>query len=77
MNTSEKIAKMEIDRKASFNRFLALPETRFMISQIPAGDNQDALLILLEAAFNNGHGSGTGMVLISLLESAAKGGCRD
>lgn len=53
---------------ASFNEWMAEPMTRFAMASIPAGDHQDALAMLLRAAFESGVGLGQVETAISLAE---------
>lgn len=53
----------------SFNLYMDDPQTRFMMSMIPAGENKDALVILLESAFASGFKSGGGNTAVMFLEA--------
>lgn len=44
----------ETRRKEAFDKWLASPIVRMTTSMIPAGENQDALKVLLREAFNLG-----------------------
>ncbi len=55
-----------------FGAWLNRPETRLIMSQIPAGDNKETLSVLLRSAFDAGVGCGFGQFAGHLLESMIK-----
>ena len=59
MNTKEAEAHLATAKKEGFERWMAEPLTRAMLSTIPAGDNPDMLKALLQAAFDTGVGTGS------------------
>lgn len=52
-----------------FQEWLAEPMTRMGLSMIPAGEKEDALRLLLRAAFDAGRGMGQGAVMVEMLEA--------
>ncbi len=55
-------------KKAGFDKWRDEPMVRMGISMIPAGDRQDALLMLLQSAFDAGFSNGSSDILGHLIE---------
>jgi hypothetical protein len=56
----------------SFEMFLRMPTTRLIISTLPPMQDPDALNVLLRAAFDTGHATGSGSIALALLENIFK-----
>jgi hypothetical protein len=74
MNAKEREAYIETRRTEGFNSFLEPPATKLMLSIIPPGTTPDALISLIESAFNTGYACGQACVLIGMLEETLKRG---
>jgi hypothetical protein len=74
MKTREtKDAEYEAKKVAGFQRFMAKPETKLMVSMIPPAEQQpEALETLLRIAFDAGHNAGTGDVVGEMLVAMLK-----
>lgn len=53
----------------AFDAFTRMPTTRLITSTLPPMENPDALNVLLRAAFDAGHNSGSGSVAMTLIEA--------
>lgn len=78
------MTKEDIEQKSkqaeerAFSEWMSRPETRFIVSTIPAGEHKESLSVLLRSAFSAGHGAGGASVGIMLMEHAlTKLGDRD
>lgn len=73
--------KTEARKKEGFEEFLLEPLVRLALSNIPPGEHQDTLRMLLQASFNKGFSCGQcdmGMdITDSLLKQAKKKGYRE
>lgn len=56
-------------KEKGFKNFLASPLVRIGLASIPAGEHQDNLRMLLQAAFESGFGSGQGDIVIDIFET--------
>lgn len=56
-------------KEESFERFLGLQSTKFVLSFIPEGREADAVRIALRAAFDAGHDAGSGATASSFLQA--------
>jgi hypothetical protein len=72
MDPAKLEAKMAASRKTDFSNWLSQPTTRFMMSMIPAGEKQEALQTLLQAAYDGGFNSGSSLVAVSFLTEMIK-----
>lgn len=57
----------EAEKTTAFEKWLSAPMTRMGMATIPAGEHQDALRLLLRSAFDAGHSSGVGNVLVHVI----------
>lgn len=64
--------KNEARSKAEFDKWLDEPMVRLGLSMIPAGENADALRMLLRSAFDAGVKVGSGNMAMSFLEAVLK-----
>jgi hypothetical protein len=67
-----KIEEMAQVKDGAFAEFIAQPMTRLGMSQIPPGDHQDTLRLLLRAAFDHGFGNGQADVLGDMVKHMIK-----
>lgn len=69
--------KFDAERKASqeksFSDFMAKPETKLVISMIPASQQPEAMTTILRSAFDAGHSAGIGVMLVEMLTAMLKG----
>jgi hypothetical protein len=65
-------AELEAATNESFQRFMAAPMTGMAMASIPGGDKQEALPLLLRAAFDAGNGCGMVNTLVAVIDSASK-----
>lgn len=55
-------------KKAGFDKWRGEPMVRMGISMIPAGEHQDALIMLLQSAFDTGFANGSSDILGHMIE---------
>lgn len=60
-------AKESVDK--AFASWLAQPMVRMGLSMVPAGENKDALQMLLRSAFDAGVNCGQGQIAVEMLEA--------
>jgi len=61
--------RSQAKKKTAFAKWLDDPMVRLTMAAIPAGDQKEALRVLLESAFESGFNVGTGDVLTELVEA--------
>ena len=60
-------------KKTNFDQFMAQPLVRVTMSRIPQSEDADGLRLLLQAAFDAGHGAGQAVILMNLMEHMLRG----
>lgn len=70
MNATSEVLKIKVEE--SFGKWLAKPETKLLLSMIPAADNSDVMQVLLRSCYESGHGSGEGAVAVMMIEAMLK-----
>lgn len=56
-------------KKAGFEQWLNQPESRALISMIPANENPDLIRLILQGAFESGFASGQVTTVVELIKS--------
>lgn len=64
--------RMDARDSTNFDKFMARPETKLMLSLIPPADNPDAMKVLLRASFDAGVSSGSGTIIGEMLTAMIK-----
>ena len=74
MSTDHLERKQRIDAEAetAFKLWLSRPETRMILSLVPATDHNDAFQLLLRSAFDAGNNCGQGSVLMEITKQLFK-----
>lgn len=72
MTVDDKMRQREASMKGGLQEFMHLPQTRFMISLIPTGDNKDALVVLLQSAYETGFARGGAEVASDFIQAMMK-----
>lgn len=60
--------RLDIDKKASFERFKDQHAIRLIMSMIPAGERPDVLDTLLREAHDHGFAAGTSSTILGILK---------
>jgi hypothetical protein len=61
----------------SFQKWLARPETKLLLSMVPQAENQDAVSVILRSAFDAGSNFGQGDALGLMVEALLKAPPKD
>lgn len=70
--TAEREAKEREEKarqKEAFHRFMEQPMTKMAVSMIPAGENKETLITLLETTFDVGVHHGAGSTMMTVLDA--------
>lgn len=59
--------RMKESQNKNFAEWMSKPETKLMLSMVPPVENPDVLQTLLRGAFDAGHNSGQGNILVEML----------
>jgi hypothetical protein len=72
LTDAKRIERMEGSKEKGFADFMAKAETKLLVSMVPPMENPDLMKTLLRAAFDAGHGSGQGNILVEMLTAMVK-----
>ncbi len=64
--------KVEDSIKTGFDAFLAKDTTKLLLAQIPSALQPETVEVLLKSAFEAGHSTGVGMILMDMMMSVLK-----
>lgn len=72
MTRNEAEVQFEADKRLGFDKWMAQPATRLMLSMIPPSEKQEILETLLRETFNAGFTQGCGSTMSAVIGSIIK-----